>query len=298
MRTIAFTAFAVGALQLVAALLAGGPRWRRMLALLVALPNVAVAWAIPPEHTLVRALVTLGGAFGYLRLLEIAFAREDLAVRQRLWRAFALIDTGRLKYGRPSLDGVALLRSLSYGALAVASYWVSFEVAPTLTGPAHLLARLGGGLVFAYALTDSAYATGTWVLRAVGVVTYELHRAPILSRSVKEFWGERWNRTVNGMLFARTFRPLARRRLPRLGIMASFAVSGLFHAYLLLPALGVWAAFLWGSYFLVQGALVLFELAMGVGRWPTPLARVWVVAVMVGTSPMIVEPMLRTFDGR
>jgi hypothetical protein len=293
MRTLAFTALAVYALQLVAALLATGPRWRRTLALIVALPNVALAWAIPPEHTLWRALVTLGGAFGYMRLLEIAFVRGDVAVRQRLWRAFALIETGRLRYGPPSLNAAAFLRSLSYGVLAFASYWISFEVAPALVGPAHVLARLGGGLVFVYALTDFAYATGTWVLRAVGVITYELHRDPILSRSVKEFWGERWNRTV-----AWTFRPLARRRLPRLGILASFAASGVFHAYLLLPALGIWAAFLWGSYFLVQGTFVLFELTMGVARWPTPLARVWVVAVMVGTSPMIVEPMLRTLEGR
>jgi hypothetical protein len=294
---IALAAVEVVLLQTLAALIATGPRWRRGLAAFVALPNVFLAWQIPPEHTLARAMIELGGSFGYLRLLDLVLERTAFSPLRRVWHAIALIDTTRLTYGAPALDFAALVRTIGYGTLTGASAWVCFALEPTLAGPLEWGARFGGGLVFAYTLTDTVYSLVALLFRAGGVTVYELHRAPVLARSVQEFWGERWARTVSLLLFARTFRPLARRRMPRLGFLAAFGASGLLHAVVLLPALGWEAAGLWGLYFLVQGGVVVIERAIHVARWSTPLAHAWVALVMLGTSPLFVGPLLRVVTG-
>jgi hypothetical protein len=293
MNPIALTAIEVSSLQLLGAIVATGPRWRRILALFVALPNLFLAWQVPPEHTLWRAMIELVASFGYLRLLDLVLARRTISLGHRVWHVAALIDTTRMTYGRPALDARALLRALGYGALATGSAWVSIDQAAAPGGTLGLLTRWGVGVVFVYTLTDAAYASVTVVFRAMGIIVYELHRAPILARTVKEFWGARWARTVSLLLFTRTFKPLARRGMPGLGLLASFAASALLHAIVILPALGWAAAGLWGAYFLVQGALVGLEIKLGVARWSRPLAHAWVVLVMLATSPLFVEPIVR-----
>ncbi|HTQ45341.1 MAG TPA: MBOAT family protein [Polyangiaceae bacterium] len=293
MRLVAMTAFEAYALQFLAALIAAGPRGRRILALVVALPELALPWQVPAEHTLWRAALALMGFVCCVRVLDLVLARKELSPLRRIWHAFAFVDTMRLKYAGPALDGAAALRACAYGALTVGAAWACFVFAPGLADPARTLTRLGAGAAFMVGLTDAAYAAATLGFRAMGVVVYDLHRAPVLSRTVQEFWGERWARTVSMWLFARIFRPLARRRLPGLGLAASFAASALLHAYVMLPALGWWAAGMWGAYFMVQAGLVVVERALRVPRWPRPLAHTWVVVVMLASSPLMVEPMLR-----
>lgn len=292
MTLVALTAAEIYALQILASLVAAGPQWRRVLALAVAAPNFALPWQAPADLPVARAMLALVASFGYARLLDLALARGALSPARRVWHAVALLDTRRMMYARPALDAPALARAVGYGALSAAAAWVCVAGASRVEGALHHLATLGGGVVFMYALTDAVYAAVALLFRLAGVVVYDLHRAPILSRTVREFWGERWARTVSALLFARTLRPLARRGMPRVGIVASFAASAAFHAFVILPALGWRAAAMWGSYFLVQAALVLVEAAMGVPRWRRPLAHTWVAVVMLGTSPLMVVPML------
>jgi hypothetical protein len=293
MGLVALTAFEAGCLQILAALLAGGPRGRRALGLVVALFELALPWQVPAEHTLWRAILALVAFVGSVRVLDLALARAELSPLRRIWHAIAFVDTMRVTYAKPALDGSAALRACAYGALTAGAAWVCFVRAPGLTDPLRTLARLGAGAAFMVALTDAAYAGATLAFRSMGVVVYDLHRAPVLSRTVQEFWGERWARTVSMWLFARVFRPLVRRRMPGLALATSFAASALLHAYVILPALGWWAAGMWGAYFFVQAGLVLVERALGVSRWPVALAHAWVVVVMLASSPLMVEPMLR-----
>jgi len=297
MRLVALTAFEVCALQLLASLLAGGSRGRRALALIVAMCELALPWQVPAEHALFRALLALAAFVGCVRVLDLVLARTDLPPPRRIWHAFAFVDSMRVTYAKPAFDGAAALRACAYGAFTVGAAWVCFALAPRLAEPAQTLTRLGAGAAFMVGLTDAAYALATLSFRAIGVVVYELHRAPVVSRSVQEFWGERWARTVSMWLFARILRPLARRRMPGLGLVASFAASALLHAYVILPALGWWAAGMWGAYFFVQAGLVIVERKLRIPQWPTPLAHAWVVVVMLATSPLMVEPMLRLLGG-
>src|SRR5262249_23617594 len=123
-----------------------------------------------------------------------------------------------------------------------------------------------------------------------------LHDDPILSRSVQEFWGERWNRIVSAWLAANCLWPLARRRRPLLGLAAAFAASALLHAYLTWAALALPSAMEMGVFFLIQAVIVLFERRVGVPRWPGAAARAWTVATLLLTSPLFVGPFLELFD--
>jgi hypothetical protein len=288
LRSLAIAAFEIGFLGLVAAVTAKG-RFRA-LALAIVLPSFAVAWQVPREHALVRAIIAIMGSVVFLRVLDLVLAKKERPVRQRVWHALAFIDTTRVRYERPSLDVRALVRTLAYAALACLS--LCLVRGQSLEGVWRTVARLFGGVVFVVTLTDAAYGLLTVGFCAAGVVVYDLHRAPVLSRTVQEFWGERWARTVSLYLFTRTFKPFARRGSPRLGLMMSFIASGIFHAYIILPALGWGAAGLWGMYFVVQGVLVLMELALRVRQWPRPLAHGWVAVTMLTTSPLMVLPAL------
>ena len=85
-----------------------------------------------------------------------------------------------------------------------------------------------------------------------------LMRAPLLARSLGEFWGERWNTAFNKLAFTLLFRPLYRPIGVRMATMLVFLVSGLVHDLVIsIPARGGYG--LPTLYFLLQGVGVLFE---------------------------------------
>jgi predicted DCC family thiol-disulfide oxidoreductase YuxK len=94
--------------------------------------------------------------------------------------------------------------------------------------------------------------------RAAGFNAQPLMRAPLLSRSVGEFWGHRWNTAFNRLATQFVFLPWRRTLGLRTATMLVFLVSGLVHDLLLsIPARGGYG--LPTLYFLLQGAGVLFE---------------------------------------
>jgi D-alanyl-lipoteichoic acid acyltransferase DltB (MBOAT superfamily) len=123
-----------------------------------------------------------------------------------------------------------------------------------------------------------------------------LHDVPIRSRTIAEFWSQRWNRVVSTWLRSTLFMPLARRRQPLLGLCAAFAVSVALHAYVAWAAVGGGPA-LWASiFFAAQVPLIVVERRIGVAGWPAPAARAWTIAWLCLLSPLFTEPVLRVFD--
>jgi len=51
------------------------------------------------------------------------------------------------------------------------------------------------------------------------------------------------------------------------------------------------------AYFVVQGVAVALETRLGVARWPRACRRAWTLVIVVGTSPLFVEPCLRVVLG-
>jgi hypothetical protein len=293
---VAFTLPAV--FYLGGAVLATGSRTRRVLVLLPALSALGAPFAIPPEYPLWRAIDALCVVAAVVRGSDLVFLRRTTTARERLVHALLVIDSFTLRRVRPAFAAGSAIRMLSFTALLLVGRAIAFDLAPRLgSEPLRLATRWLGGLVFVYSFTDAVYGSLPLLHNAVGWRLPVVHRDPILSCSVREFWGNRWNRIIGAWLSARFYRPMAKRGAPALGMTLAFVVSAIVHGYIALPALGVVQACVATGFFLVQGAFALVEGPLGVERWPRWAAHVWTVGAMVGTSPLFVEPFLRVVGG-
>jgi hypothetical protein len=278
---------------LAALLIARRGELRRSLGVAVGLGGLLSPFAVPVSLPIVRATAAIVAGVALGRVIDLFRLREDWPPFRRVLHVLSVVDSRVLRHEQPRLDWRALVRALPWGAATVVGFYVARDAAH---GASHILAwplRLGGGLVVAYAISDAAYAVLGTTYRAAGFEPPVLHRTPMAAASIQEFWGERWNRTVSSWLAANCFRPLARRGLPRLGLVAAFAASAALHGYVALVALGVPMALLAVGYFLVQGVLVILETAIGVRRWSRVAGHAWTLVTMTLSSPLFVEPLLR-----
>jgi hypothetical protein len=188
----------------------------------------------------------------------------------------------------------AFLELLAYAMLAGVACAVVVWAPQVAPAPAaRAIVRWAAGVPFIYALPEVATRALQLVAYALGHELPPMHRVPIAARSVGEFWSERWNRPVGAWLRFHAFRPLARRGWTRTGALAAFALSALVHLHFTWAAAGFTMAMTMAVYFLVQGLVVVVESLLRVTRWRPSLARTWTLAVMLVTSPIFVEPMLR-----
>lgn len=129
---------------------------------------------------------------------------------------------------------------------------------PALSAPADLLLA---SYVFAFQIyfDFSAYSDmAVGCSRMLGVTLPENFQRPYLAVSVREFWAQRWHRTLSAWFAEYLYRPLGGNRRgvwrTRWNLMAVFAVSGLWHGaqwtFLVwggLNGLYVWVEDLWGG---------------------------------------------------
>jgi alginate O-acetyltransferase complex protein AlgI len=127
---------------------------------------------------------------------------------------------------------------------------------------------------------------GIWRLR--GIPCDALFRAPLRSQNLAEFWGRRWNLAFSEMTAIAVYRPLAGRLGRGPALLAGFILSGLLHE--LAISVPVRAGFgLPLLYFLIHGALVLFERGLAdAGRalsgWT---GRVWALFWLAAPLPLL-----------
>jgi len=295
----AAAAFAIGiALYGVAAILATDGRARRGAALVVALAGLAAPYALPPDLPAVRATAAIAAFVATIRVVDLVVRREPVSLLRRLVHCFTTVDSFRLRRSAPAIAWRQIPRIGAFSAATAIGAWIALGVAPTIAGRAASLGvRWLGGLLTVYALSEVAYASLDIAYRAAGFTPPRLHRNPALARSVRDFWGRRWNRVVGEWFDARLFRPRARRGQPLLGMTLVFLVSTLVHAYITHVALGAGWALVMSAFFLIQGAVALVEGPLGVARWRPAFAHAWTIAVMTATSPLFCEPFLRVVGG-
>lgn len=187
--------------------------------------------------------------------------------------------------------------ALGSGAIALLALHVALFEAPALRDPGRWAARHGAGLVFAYFGVEGMLRFFEFVYRWLGLKPPVLHDHPILSRSLAEFWGRRWNRVVGGWLFSTFYRPLAARGNKGLATLAAFLASALLHLYFTWTAVGLRWGLWMAAFFVLQVPLLWLEDRIDQRAWPDPMRRAWTITWMGITSPLFIEPLLAIMQG-
>ncbi|MBX7099654.1 MAG: hypothetical protein K1X89_18195 [Myxococcaceae bacterium] len=275
---------------LTVALLVVGPALVAVVALVRGRLGLALALAglaLPAfaEPAVVRALAAICAALWLMRAIDLVRdARLASApAPRRLWHVFSPVDTRLLRPAPPRWDLELLGRVAVWSAVAAGGAWLA------LRGGAW---RWAGGVALTYGFVEALWALlGAGYARA-GLHTPRLHELPLASSSIQELWGLRWSQVVRQWMHMNVVRVWARKHSLRTGLLLAFAASGLGHAYLVTVAIGPSLAAPMFAFFVVQGFAVLLEERLHVRHWPRPLRHVWVLAVMLGASPLFVEATL------
>ncbi|MDX1479518.1 MAG: membrane bound O-acyl transferase family-domain-containing protein, partial [Saprospiraceae bacterium] len=156
-----------------------------------------------------------------------------------------------------SLD---MMTGVSRIAIGVAVIWGLRMLAPQSPGTGIQSALVALTLLVALSLVlhFGMLRINTAVLRYLGYPVPVLFKRPYLSRSLREFWGRRWNIPFVEMTSSIVYRPL-RRYLPvTIALFATFLFSGLLHEI----AISVSVKACYGLpliYFLIQALAMLLE---------------------------------------
>ena len=121
--------------------------------------------------------------------------------------------------------------------------------------------------------------------QAMGIDAEPIMSKPILSKTLSEFWGKRWNLGFRQLAHEFIFRPLHKRTGVAMAGLLVFAASGLIHDLVIsLPARGGYG--LPTGYFIVQGLGVTLERSalgrsLGLQKGPTG----WIFMIIVTAAP-------------
>lgn len=254
---------------------------------------LAPLWA--PDPPLLRALVALLLIWSWAKLRDMSVDPTPRSPRFRMAQMLVLYDlrldeSEQLGRGRTSANQVlfALLigggAALAFELLSPAQSWFS--------GTRHGLVALAAGATFTYLFVEFVARVALAVYQACGLRPPQLHDHPILSRSIAEFWGQRWNRMVGRWLRQNYFRPLAERGHPELGMVAAFVASAALHFYFSWLAVGMTAGLSMAAFFLLQIPVLALERRLPFSRLPSILQRTWTLSWLIALSPLFVAPLL------
>lgn len=291
LATTAFDCTQFG-LVVAAALVAGRGFIERVCAALFVACSFVLAW-LAPGSPISRGVLALVAVWALMATIKIASSpTQRLSIRYRVVHLLSLAYPIRAGGTAPVLSlrviGHIFLEGLIGGFALLTLLRMQH-----LTGTIPTILRLATGVVLLYTTMQLVFDIVHFYFSAAGVSTDSIHRTPIAARSLREFWGQRWNRAVSAWLYRFVFLGLARRQRPALGLFCAFLVSGAMHAWIAMVAVGASAAFAVGAFFVLQGAFVLAEDRLHVRTWPTPVARAWTLLVLLASSPLFIGPALR-----
>jgi alginate O-acetyltransferase complex protein AlgI len=274
--------------------------FRRHAALGLALASLAAPW-LAPSGTVLRAAVALYLLWTAGKVLDMARDSKPRTPYFRWLWMLVLHDLRRDGYARHGARRELRVGLFATALAALATTLLCLHVALFMAEPlapvARALVRQGAGLLACYAGVEGALRAFEVAYRALGAQPPVLHDHPILSLSLAEFWGRRWNRVVGHWLFSTLYRPLALAGRAAAGVAAAFLGSAALHFYFTWAAIGLSWAVVMASFFVLQVPLLLLEQKLGQARWPSPWRRVWTLGWLLLTAPLFVEPTLITLAG-
>ncbi|MEM9657040.1 MAG: MBOAT family protein [Planctomycetota bacterium] len=193
---------------------------------------------------------------------------------------------------------------LSAFAKLVIGVVLLFGVARLVPHGASYLAGWIGMIGLVMILHFGAFHLLSCAWRSYGVDAKPVMNRPVVSKSVGEFWGRRWNTAFRDLTFRFLFRPLTARLGPRFAAVAGFSVSGLIHDLVIsFPARGGYGGPT--AFFLLQGMALLIERSSvgrrsGLGRgwrgWLFAAAALALPACLLFHPPFVrevVQPFMR-----
>jgi hypothetical protein len=129
---------------------------------------------------------------------------------------------------------------------------------------------------------------GLW--RYKGINCHKLFISPWKSKSLSEFWGQRWNLAFVEMITIGIFRPVSSKLGKNIGTILSFLCSGLFHEVAL--SLPVKAGYgLPTLYFLIQSLLIIIDQRIGLKHFKYKsnliLNKLWLIIRLLIFSPLL-----------
>lgn len=247
---------------------------------------------VTAEPRSARAAVAFLGVLCVMRFVDLVRDAHLNSFGRRLWFVVTPFDIRQVAYAPRFFDRALALATAGYALLATLSV-VALRRLPSTVAPGLLLVRWFLGALLCYVAADTLVGVIRVAYGVAGIVTPQMHRAPILSRSIGEFWGQRWNQPVHEWLWRHCFNPAARQASPMVGVAAVFAASTMIHVWTVFFGAGLTMALLAAAFFVLQGLLLITEHALGVREWPRVAARTWTVVCILGPSPLFVEPVLR-----
>jgi hypothetical protein len=287
-----WTGLAIWCIELVvvAALSAsrGGARAALALATLLLLLPMFV---VPIPFVLVNVLM-VGVLWCAIRAADFAMDQPLQGFGARLVHLVVLVDTRLITRCQRRFDGRLIGRFVVAIAIVIVAIWLVGE-ARTMDGwRRYALRWFAGGFVLAPAAFTAVDAGFQLIATTVGFAIPPINDAPLLSRSVSEFWAKRWNRVVSKILHDRCYRPFAKYGTT-VALFVAFAASAALHAWLIGITLGAVAATSWAVFFLAQPLLILVERRLRVRRWRPALGWLWTMSTLALLSPLFTEPLLR-----
>jgi hypothetical protein len=179
----------------------------------------------------------------------------------------------------------ALLPALQFIAGALALCWLVPLVATDHPRAAGWTAMAAAVLILHHAFSDFSML----VLRFAGIAVKPIMRAPLLSPSLREFWGSRWNVAFRSLAHRLIFMPAAARFGTRAAAWVVFIVSGLVHELVItVPAGGGYGGPT--VFFLIQAAALMLERRLSALRRPL-VNRLWVLLIVIGPVWLLFPPV-------
>ena len=194
-----------------------------------------------------------------LRILQLVCSAKEfdgMSVAKRVAHIYFFLHDGRDCHSCPPVTKPYLLaQAAGYGAVAYTG-----NAALTWLGAPNSF-RLGALLLTGLSALDLVFRCGNL---ALGTKTPSIMQEPWVSTSHQEFWGKRWNKMMQNLLFRCVFQTVDAMGLPRaLSVLLTFFASGLVHVVPLAlhPQATVPSLVSVLLFFVAQGGFVLAERA-------------------------------------
>jgi hypothetical protein len=152
----------------------------------------------------------------------------------------------------------------------IALFWIVARVIPEDAGAWGLVRGWIGMIGMILMLHFGSFHLLSCAWRAAGIQARPLMNKPLLSTSLSEFWGKRWNTAFRDITHRFLFQPLTRHMSPQWAVAVGFVLSGLIHDLVIsVPSGGGYGGPT--VFFIVQGAGLLVERSaagkfLGLGR--------------------------------